>query len=211
MTTFSDPGTPLRAVVPVVPEYLLEWRRAAGVDRWDEMWDGVLHMTPTPNRMHQDFEWWFETWLRNNWATRSRGIVNHQMSVAPNAKQWTRNYRVPDLSLVLPERMHIDHNEFFAGPPNVVVEIQSPGDESFEKLPFYFDLGVDEAWVIERDRWKPTVFVRGNTRFEEIPATVDGWVKSPVTGVEMLHTPPDTLTLRQSGDDATRADYRSPR
>ena len=33
----------------------------------------------------------------------------------------------------------------------MVVEIQSPGDETYEKLPFYAELGVSEVWIINRD------------------------------------------------------------
>ena len=32
---------------------LLEQRRRLGLDRWDEMWEGVLHMAPAPANEHQ--------------------------------------------------------------------------------------------------------------------------------------------------------------
>ena len=32
---------------------VLEDRRKRGADRWDEMWDGVLHMVPPPGSAHQ--------------------------------------------------------------------------------------------------------------------------------------------------------------
>ncbi|MGA2257225.1 MAG: hypothetical protein ABSG53_21430 [Thermoguttaceae bacterium] len=35
---------------------ILDWRRRTDADRWDEMWDGVLHMPPMPNRSHQELE-----------------------------------------------------------------------------------------------------------------------------------------------------------
>ena len=51
-----DPQTSavMKAVIPNVPEPLLDWRKRTGAERWDEMWEGVLHMRPTPNRDHQD-------------------------------------------------------------------------------------------------------------------------------------------------------------
>jgi hypothetical protein len=36
-----------------VPQALLDTRRAQGADRWDEMWDGELHMVPPPSLEHQ--------------------------------------------------------------------------------------------------------------------------------------------------------------
>jgi hypothetical protein len=39
-----------------VPSDLLAWRKTTGADRFDEMWEGVLHMVAAPNREHQDLE-----------------------------------------------------------------------------------------------------------------------------------------------------------
>ena len=43
----------MRAVIPEVPPDILAWRKRTGSDMWDEMWEGVLHMAPMPNREHQ--------------------------------------------------------------------------------------------------------------------------------------------------------------
>ena len=45
----------MRAVLVDVPESLLEERRKAGADVWDEVWEGVLHMVPAPSGRHQRF------------------------------------------------------------------------------------------------------------------------------------------------------------
>jgi hypothetical protein len=42
----------MRALVHVRDEELSD-RRAKGLDRWDEVWEGVLHMTPAPSYEHQ--------------------------------------------------------------------------------------------------------------------------------------------------------------
>ena len=39
----------MKAVMANVPEHILEWRRRTGADQWDEMWEGVLHMAPSPS------------------------------------------------------------------------------------------------------------------------------------------------------------------
>jgi Uma2 family endonuclease len=54
---------------------------------------------------------------------------------------WPDNHRIPDLVLLTPARFAIDRNEYFEGAPDVVVEIRSPGDESYEKRDFYAALG----------------------------------------------------------------------
>src|SRR5262245_25801515 len=43
----------MKAVVRQVSDAELEQRRRRGLDRFDEMWDGVLHMAPSPLYEHQ--------------------------------------------------------------------------------------------------------------------------------------------------------------
>jgi hypothetical protein len=58
----------MRAVMPEVSPAILGWRKCTGADRWDEMWEGVLHMAAAPNRQHRDLDWAMETYLRLRWA-----------------------------------------------------------------------------------------------------------------------------------------------
>src|SRR3954453_19970720 len=68
----------MKAVMSNVPPHILEWRRRTGADQWDEMWEGVLHMAPSPNRNHQDFEGALEFWLRLHWAKPKGCRVYHE-------------------------------------------------------------------------------------------------------------------------------------
>jgi hypothetical protein len=61
-------GYAMKAVMTDIPPFVLEWRKRTGAERWDEMWEGVLHMTPAPNRDHQNFLGDLETWVRIYWA-----------------------------------------------------------------------------------------------------------------------------------------------
>ncbi len=86
---------------------------------------------------------------------------------------WPNDFRIPDLVLLTPETFSIDHDEYFEGSPAVVIEIRSPGDESFEKLSFYARLGVSEVWVIGRDDKVPLLFTFSEGEYQEsktIPA-----------------------------------------
>jgi len=194
----------MKAVVADVPEMLLEWRARSGADQWDEMWEGVLHMPPVPNREHQDFEWAFETWLRFRWARPRGNRVHHQINLSGQS-DWRHDYRIPDLVLLTPARFQIDRNEYFHGPPEVVVEIRSPDDESYEKLPFYAGLGVPEAWIIDRDTKTPEVFVLRGIAYEQEPHDAAGWVTSPATGIEMRAEPGGRLAIRITGEPNTLA------
>jgi Uma2 family endonuclease len=55
---------------------------------------------------------------------------------------------VPDLVVFHPS---VGAEEGVRGPASLVVEIRSPGDESFEKLPFFDRIGVGEVLIIDRD------------------------------------------------------------
>jgi Uma2 family endonuclease len=148
----------MKAVMSSVPPEILERRKRLGLDRWDEMWNGVLHMPPMPNRDHQYFEWSLETFVRYYWARPGGAQVYHGVNLA-SIGGWPGDYRVPDIILLTPERFAIDKNEYFEGAPDVVVEIHSPGDETYDKLPFYRDLEVPEVWIIDRDTKEPEVLV----------------------------------------------------
>jgi Uma2 family endonuclease len=191
--------------MPEVPPDILAWRKRTGADMWDEMWEGVLHMAPVPNRAHQDLEWAMETYLRLRWARPRGNRVYHEINLAAPGG-WPNNYRIPDLLLLTPERFGIDHNEYFEGAPDVVVEIHSPGDESYEKLDFYAQLGVPEVWIIERDRKAPEVYVLRAGRYMQRAAGLEGWGLSDVTGIELSLGPPGKLAMRLAGDDSTRED-----
>ena len=39
----------MRGVMAEVPEHILEWRKRTGIYQRDEMWEGVLHMSPEPD------------------------------------------------------------------------------------------------------------------------------------------------------------------
>lgn len=193
----------MKAVMPSVPPDILAWRKQTGADQWDEMWEGVLHMVPAPNRGHRDFEWALETWLRTHWAPRCSGSVYHQINVArPGC--WSRDFRVPDIVLLSPERSSIDRNDYFDGGPDVVVEIRSPHEEAYEKLPFYAEIGVRETWIIDCDSKSCEIFATRNGRPEKQTPDADGWWRSAFAGVTMRPTSEGKLEIAIHGEAGTR-------
>jgi Uma2 family endonuclease len=193
----------MKACLCDVPQHLIQWRKQTGADMWDEMWEGVLHMPPLPNREHQDFQWSFETWLRTFWARPGGNRVYHEINLA-SPGGWPHDYRIPDLLLLTPDRFGIDRNEYFEGPPTVVVEIRSPDDESYEKFPFYAKLGVPEVWVVDRDTKAPEVFLLVLDHYQKQPCGADGWIESPATAVRLRGEGGEKLAIQMAADQATR-------
>ena len=87
-----------------------------------------------------------------------------------------------------------------------MVEIRSPGDESYEKLEFYAQLGVSEVWIIDRDRKTPEIHTLRAGHYTQPAANADGWVLSTVTGIELQAGAPGKLAMRLAGDESTRED-----
>jgi Uma2 family endonuclease len=175
---------PMRAVMCEVPQWLLDQRRETGADRWDEMWDGVLHMVPSPSSDHQGLVGDLYYWLRSEWASRRSGrvLIGVNVALGPN---WRDNYRVPDLALILPGGRAQDRREYIDGGPDVVIEVRSPQDETYVKLPFYAEIGVRELWVVDRDTQVVEIHALEGEAPRLVPADAEGWIASAATGLEL--------------------------
>jgi Uma2 family endonuclease len=177
----------MKAVIQEMPTRWLEERRASDASRYDEMWDGVLHMAPAPDTDHQDLASGLLFHLKARWEPQTGGRVIYEVNVITpeDEANWTNNYRIPDIIMLSPDRLRFRKKKYIVGPPLVCIEFHSPGDESYEKLPFYAKLGVPEVWIIDRDTKKPEVFVLKGTDYESKTADSDGWIHSETVGVMM--------------------------
>ncbi len=193
----------MKAVIPEVPEHLLQQRKRTGADRWDEMWEGVLHMAAAPNKRHTRLQVQLHNWLDTYWARPAGNQVDLLVNVA-SVDGWPHDYRIPDIVLLTPERFAIDRDEFYNGAPTVVVEIRSPGDETWDKLEFYAGIGVPEVWVVDRDTRVPQVFRLAGSDYEELLAEADRWLRSPMTGVWLCAGSAGKLEVQMGEDAATR-------
>jgi Uma2 family endonuclease len=120
-------------------DHLLERRRRSGLDRLDEVWEGVLHMVPAPTHEHGDLESQLHTILRP--LAHQAGLT---MVGQSNLGEGEHDFRVPDSALHRPGASGAWHPT-----APLVVEIASPGDETWEKLPFYAAHGVDEVLILD--------------------------------------------------------------
>ena len=90
--------------------------------------------------------------------------------------------------------------------PNVVFEVRSPGDETYEKLPFYAAVGVEAVVVVERDTKAVQVFALSGENFVLAPPSADGWTLIAPVGVELRAESIDSgssLHLRLRGKPET--------
>lgn len=189
----------MRAVMAVMPKRWLEEHKASDAAQWDEVWNGELHMPPMPNRLHQRFGRDLVNFLQTHWAKPRGAQVDQEVNLTTPADEadWTHNYRIPDLVLLTPDRFHIDKVEYMAGAPLVVVEIESPGDETYDKFPFYAGLGVPEVWVFDRDTKAAELHALGDgPAYHLLPAGPDGWTVSPASGVAFRPAGPGKVSVR---------------
>ena len=137
---------------------LIERRRRLGQDLFDEVWQGVLHMNPAPRGRHGAIETQLAVLLTP--LARGGGLVlTGQFNVGSSEE----DYRVPDLGL---------HREFsdrvWYPSALLVVEIVSPGDESYKKFDFYAAHGVDEVVIIDPGERVVHWFSLGDGEYREL-------------------------------------------
>ncbi len=133
----------VQAVI-VDAEWELERRRALGIDKKDELWDGVWHLVNAPKLWHQQLN--LDMGLALVPRARELGLVPFlDVGVIADIK---RNFRVPDQ--VYARGDHLTEDGVTAA--ELVVEVRSPGDESYEKLPFFAERGVTEVLIVHQDR-----------------------------------------------------------
>lgn len=136
------PTLVLESHVPEL-EALRERRRISGIDRLDEVWDGVLHMVPAPNDAHADIGQQLAVIL--DAPARAAGLFPTIQEF--NVGESVEDFRVPDGGLHRTRRWGVWEHTV-----PLVVEIVSPGDETWEKLPFYAGHEVDEVLIVDPER-----------------------------------------------------------
>jgi Uma2 family endonuclease len=155
----------MRAVLVEAPESLIEERRRKGHDRFDEMWEGVLHMVPAPSGPHQRLTFKLGAALLP--LAEAGGMVISQDTGLYRPGVDASDYRVPDLLVARAEHAT---QRGVDGRAELAVEIRSPRDETYAKLGFYAEVGVQELLVVDRDTLALELFVlRGGTLHAALP------------------------------------------
>lgn len=127
---------------PPPPEVqaLLERRRRLGLDRKDEVWEGVLHVVPAREIRHAKITQQLAEILGA--TARAAGLSPAMAEFNLGASD--QDYRVPDGGL-----LHPDARGTWLPTAALVVEIISPRDETWQKLPFYAAHDVSEVLIVD--------------------------------------------------------------
>jgi Uma2 family endonuclease len=173
---------------PRLSQRLIEERRERGIDRYDEVWEGVYVMAPAPNDEHQDIVGGFTEVLRTVIDRRQLGRTRPGINLASVAVNWEHNYRVPDVTVFLNGSTAVCEETFWYGPPDFVVEIVSPWDKSREKFGFYEKVGARELLIVDREPWKLEFHELRNgklVRAAQLDVDDAGSIKSQVLPLEL--------------------------
>jgi len=149
------------------PQALLDERRARGLDRSDEMWEGELHMVPSPSEHHQAVA--AELFLILAPLAKDRGLLPRYDPTGLFRPGVDNDYRVPDQIYARPE---VRSERGIEGAASLVVEILSPYDESYAKLDWYAAVGVGEVLVIDPDTRAVELFSNVDDRMTPVEPVV---------------------------------------
>ena len=172
-------------------DQLIQERKRKGIDRYDEVWEGMYVMPSMPSNAHQLLVSDLDDIFREVARKPGLGQTYPGANVSDRRKGWEHNFRVPDLLVVLNNSRAVDCGTHFCGGPDFLVEIQSPGDDTEEKVPFYGKIGVRELLIVHRD--KRTLQLLRLDREELVlvkPASLEGkeWLVSEVLPLAFRRT-----------------------
>lgn len=156
---------------PPPPEMdeLIQRRKRLGLDGYDEVWEGVYHMAPMARSRHGNLQHQLTLILAP--YVEEAGLVG----TGPfNLGHSDKDFRVPDLGY---HRGMPDPEAVYLSTAALVVEVVSPGDETYDKLPFYASHGVGELIVVEPDRHAVLVLALAGDHYDQVEG-------SAVLGVE---------------------------
>ena len=183
------------AAVPVpVTEREIDDRRRLGIDKLDELWAGEWHLVNPPKMWHATLN--VELFLALAPRAQALGLRPHPEPVGLFAAD--NDWRVPDQIYFRPE----DAREEGVVSAELVVEIRSPGDDSYKKLPFFASRGVAEVMVIHQDR-RFELYRLNRDRYP-VPAKPedDGSVRSDVLDVAFTTVDGPRLLVSWDGGSA---------
>ncbi len=133
-------ATFVRDPEPIEIEQLRERREQLGLDHHDEVWDGVLHMNPPPSTEHQGVLQQLTEILSP--LARRAGVV--PLIQVFGLGENRHNYRSPDGGL-----FRTQPHGVWQTTAALVIEVVSPGDETWHKLDYYAAHGVEELLIVD--------------------------------------------------------------
>lgn len=164
MSTTVERSAPRTVVAhgDALDDWLAE-RRRLGQDSRDEVWDGVYHVVPPAHSSHGRLAYRLGIAFAARAAARGLSPMGEF-----NLGTGDRDYRVPDMGWT---STPLEESTLYVPSVEVVVEFESPGDETWAKVPYYFERGVGEVWVVTPQTSSVQV-LSGPDRLEERSAVL---------------------------------------
>src|SRR5687767_13719527 len=135
---------------PRESERLIAERQALGLDRYDEVWEGVYVMPPLADNEHQSLSTRIGAVMNQVVPWPDAGEVCVGVNVSDRIEYWRFNYRIPDVAVFLRGNPAINCGTHWCGGPAWACEVLSPKDQSRDKFDFYAKVGVRELLLVDR-------------------------------------------------------------
>ena len=135
------------------------------------------------------------------------GLTSHGTGLASIGA--TADYRIPDLTFVAAGHEHVLREDGVrGGGPDAVIEIHSPEDETYEKLPFYATLGTREVVVIDRDTKRPEIYRLAGSRLVALQQDANGWLRAETMSMRFraVEGRPPRLLIEDAHDATTHVE-----
>lgn len=161
---------PLLILDALFEERIVAERRALGLDRFDEVWDGVYVIAPIADSEHQFVTGELAVTLGTICREPFGADVFAGCNVSDRKIDWTSNYRWPDVAVFFAANPAQDMETHWFGGPDFAVEVSSDKDRTWDKLDFYAKVKTRELLIIDRNPWKLSL-LRLNGEQMELVAT----------------------------------------
>jgi Uma2 family endonuclease len=148
---------------------LIRSRQEQEIDQSDEVWEGVYIVPPLATNPHQDLALALAAILFNIIVAERRGRVQAGANVSNRRTGWKRNFRCPDVVVVLNDSTAIDCGTHWLNGPDFLIEVESPDDASHEKIPFYSQIRVRELLIVHRDSRQLQLYRHDGRELQPVP------------------------------------------
>ena len=119
------------------------------------------------------------------------------------------DYRIPDMTFVSAGREHVIARDGVRGEgPDAVIEIRSPGDETYDKFPFFARIGVREVIVVDRDTKQLEIYRLVGSQYVADQMDSGKWLRSEVLQVRFTTTEPAHLVVEDLDDPSVRVEVQ---
>jgi Uma2 family endonuclease len=172
---------------PALVRDLIRKRQVRGIDKYDEVWEGVYVMPPLATNPHQSLVFDF-CMVANTVVRPNGGRVQPGANVSDREHDWEKNFRVPDVVVVLKGGRAVDCDTHWFGGPDFLMEAKSPGDDTEKKISFYGQIQVRELLVIHRDTRHLRLYRHDGKELVlvgESQRDKNAWLKSEVLPLEL--------------------------